>query len=288
MTRENHTLFLILFKLWKYTGLPVYELQHENFVNVKSRNIYAAVLFLVASFYISLKQIYKENKRVIFDDITCTELIVLGLQNVTILIVSYNKRHDILRILLEIQLSEKLVAEISNKSQTSSNRKKLILGIAILKYGMLFTMLIIDLLNLPKQRINTLVHTMNLGFHYHFELVIFVYLISLVNQYRELNEHVKLNGKTERLQIIEVIKAHATLNYNFALTKKCFEGLILLKSVCDAFITTVGVYYFIQTLLQPGHLVLGSSAVLFFCLTLLVNFLGAVFFQNIFEQVSDV
>lgn len=287
---------LPIFKIWKYTGLPVYkfDIKTRKFVSTNFKTFFIGILAFMTLLYFGLENLYNTDGYIIVEDnVNFVEMLTFFLQNVCMFFACYKKRKQIVKILPELQKSEKLIIKTTNiKKRHYHNIGKKFLVILGAKYILVIMSCLIDCVNIPEEVLSLTIYYTSWCIHFHLWLLVVLYLIILKEQYLEFNQYlIKIKARQNiHCNITEVINTHNILLNHFLLIKNAFEVLWLIKFITDIIITSVGVFYIFQTyMLNLSNLLLTNvSTVLWIILVGVENFLEVFIFHGILNQVLSI
>jgi hypothetical protein len=293
-----YNLVIPIFKTWKYTALPIFKIENnidteqKKILSLKSHTRYIGVAIFVIYLCFNFKQVFKNSYSDVFDgDLTLAEASLFFIQNTTILLRCYKKREEICEIIAQLYFSGKVVMKVTGQELSYYTYvRNLILGIITFKYTALVVLCTFECIFLEEYPTNIILFYISWGFHFHFEIIMIVYLVVLKRQYVHLNERLKSQqcNRYNYYKLTAIVETHSLFRRIFKMINKTFGDLILVKILTDWFITSTGLFYVVQSILsfsEKTYFLKRLGNIDWILLQLISNFLLAFIIDDISQQV---
>lgn len=297
INRHNrHNLIHIIFPIilsWKYSGLPIYriDLKSQKIVTTNTKTFLIGLFILSLIIFLFVQDTYKNERLVSENYVDLLQCFTIFMHQLLIVVLSYKKRTEFAQIFSELILLDKMTSKLTiKKNSFYISIRNIILSITAVHYILVITCWVVDFLNFTGLELNTTLYYILSTIYYHNEILIIFYLITLRKEYQEFIDYLKFLKivKVANYKIKKIFKLLLFLRKNFILIKTSFKEIILIKVLKDVIITSIGVFFILDTyrIENTGILFTTFSNILWLVSTLLTDFLLPVIFQDIFEKVS--
>jgi hypothetical protein len=240
-----------LFKVWKYTALPIYKFENNiktgetELVYQNVNTSYIGIAFFIISYVVAIRILFFDETSTIKFQVTLFELTFVFIQDIGIIISCHKKRNQIAWVVSIFLTTDRILTRLVKQKHDYTSEKRFILKVAIMIYCLPIITCVIDSINNSDERIIGITYWIVLVYRFHFELVVLSLLTVLTNMYQQLSTYVKTDIQYNNLR--SVLEIHELLRNICKLLKNSISGLILVKTLSDTFTTTTGMYYSIRT-----------------------------------------
>lgn len=287
-------LFVPIFKIWKYIGLPLFTLQidattkNQKFLVEKTLTFYFVVIAItINSVFYNI--IYKGIKK--FEDYTnSSKLFISYVNHLGMLFFCRKHAHDYANNVSKCALLEKFLFEATKQKMNTKKIAKILLV-------MLGPRLLIMIFDVIKDL-----------YYYNFDLMLFAYngewfyglfvetlllhfLLILQQLYKELENH--LNVPHKNSDLVQSLKIYYLLQETAKNINKSFQKFILLKGFADFIFLTVNIFYSLTPQYTPYKENIFSYLFYLFYkwisipLILIFNYIIARFYEDLLQIVRE-
>jgi hypothetical protein len=285
-------------KLWKFSGLPVYELENGKFVNKNSKGFVFPLVFIAVNMVFYLKSKIFSND--VNSYVNLIQFVSIYMLDVGLIFYSYISRKRIESIFSNFLLVEKMLQRFSGNELPGGKVGRNLL--IYLSCQVILTIIQVVALTTFSDPPDLNYVTENICYHslviysYNFNIVLFFYLLTLNELHSNFNVAIK-NNMAKKMKVLEndfrrIVEIYTVLHKLSTDVHRTFEKLILLKILKDFIIAVSTAFYATFTMMEYttvlSYLSLILQTAMFLMAILMSNFGMAYFFEEISKQVSFV
>jgi hypothetical protein len=293
---EIGDVFFVIFKIWKYTFLPIYDLKDSKsnrFVYFKSKSYYIGLAIFLVLTIIYIKEINKSER--LQTTVDLFEISFLFINDVLLILFTHNKSQQILSLTTKLAAVEKLLKELKDNHHSYHRRfRNFALKTLATKYILSILTCTLDCLDVPDYSFYNISYYLAWSFHFNIEIVIILILLLLQQYYQDLSKYLKIQKCQRKLRVdVERIVAIFThLRKIFNALKRTFQLQILLMLTTNFVITVTGAFYTLYTEFKnessvfENFLIVCCPFIIWIVLMCISNFTVMYFFGVVLELVT--
>ncbi|RZC37401.1 hypothetical protein BDFB_010228 [Asbolus verrucosus] len=276
-----------VFKIWKYTGLPVLRLESKNrklfCQNTPTWCISAPIILAISLFFL--------NQRIMESYTDCILSLQLGLITVTNIFavcLLYKRRKYLALLISKFSKMEQTFFELFQIKSAYSQTRIFLLKFIVIKYISALIALITDYISELNYKAYIIWYHISWNYEFIFEIIYLTLFLALKYYYGRLEDYINAKGPSEIRKILnETVEIILCLDDIIVTIKKLFQEIILVKVVTECLCTTAGLYYSILTVPRL-EFSLTTTAFFWLFAQVLADFSIVCFFQAVVEQKESL
>ncbi|KAJ3661994.1 hypothetical protein Zmor_006363 [Zophobas morio] len=254
MTTHSVDLFEPVFKVWKYSTLPHYEISSRNKIICKKNRLWwfliaTTIVHTIAIFYLM------EFQAIFKNFVHYYEVSLNTLQSWGIMLTCQLRKHQFCELLSDFLLIETKLTNLTRKTLVTTKVRRLFMSAIVIKYCLIVIIAVLDFF-LAEKRVYVEIAAIYVCWllDFHVEILLVCLLIILHKAYSGLYEYVNQNRQTwDNLR--KSVDIHEQLREISIKFNRAFGPFILLKFWSDFVFLTFGMFECVHFLLRRSGLV---------------------------------